>query len=102
VLASRLAERCTLGAADAIIALEGDAGQEHIIHALRMFRYNWAPVLIVTGTSSLPDGWRYFDTATLFGMRDNQIRRIEVKERRAPMGKRWRSMKILSDSGYTA
>lgn len=79
VVASRLAERCTPGAADAIVALEGDAGQERIIHALRMFRQNWAPVLIVTGTSSLPDGWRHFDTATLFGLRDDQLRRIEVR-----------------------
>jgi hypothetical protein len=79
VAVSRLAERCPAGPADAIIALEGDAGQDRIIHALRMFRQNWAPVLIVTGTSSLQDGWRSFDTATLFGLRDDQIRRIEVR-----------------------
>jgi hypothetical protein len=79
VVASRLAERCTPSTADAIIALEGDADQERLIHAMRIFRQNWAPVLIVTGTSSLPDGWRYFDTATLFGMHHDQLRRVEVR-----------------------
>jgi uncharacterized SAM-binding protein YcdF (DUF218 family) len=79
VVANRLTERCTAGPSDAIIVLEGDAGQDRIIHALRIFRQKWAPLLIVTGTSSLPDGWRYFETATLFGLRADQLRRVEVR-----------------------
>lgn len=112
VLANRLAERCTAGPSDAIIVLEGDTGQDRIIHALRVFRQNWAPLLIVTGTSSLPDGWRYFETATLFGLRAGQLRRLEVRRggtygealalHEDPFGQRLRRVILVTSPAHSA
>jgi uncharacterized SAM-binding protein YcdF (DUF218 family) len=112
VLVNRLAERCTAGPADAIIVLEGDAGQGRIIDALRIFRQDFAPVLIVTGTSSLQNGWRYFATARLFGLRDDQLRRIEVRRGGTygealalhddPFGRRLRRVILVTSPAHSA
>ena len=76
--ASALGERCAASGADAIVVLAGDAGQERIIHALRLFKEGRAPVLVVTGTGGVPRGWRLFETASLFGLRGPELVRLDV------------------------
>ena len=112
VAVNQITERCAAGPADAIVVLEGDTGQDRIIHGLRMFQQGWAPVLIVTGTSSLDEGWRYFDTATLFGLRERELRRVEVRRggtygealalHEDPVGQRLRRLLLVTSPAHSA
>ena len=80
LITERVRQRCSGVAPDAVIALAGDVGQDRIIQAIRMFRRAHAAHLFVTGSSAIPDGWRYYDTAVLLGLADQQLRRIEVTQ----------------------
>lgn len=78
ILAESLAVICSNTTGHAIVVLEGDPGYGRIIQGLKLFAQEDASVLAVTGAEGHPDGWRHYEVATLFGVRQDRLLRLTV------------------------
>ena len=77
-LAETLEVKCSNAGGDAIVVLEGDPGYARIMMGLELFSQGKAPVLVVTGVDGHPEGWRNYEVATLFGVRQDRIIRLHT------------------------
>jgi len=78
ILAESLAVICSNTTGHAIVVLEGDPGYGRIIQGLKLFAQGDASVLVVTGVEGHPGGWRHYEVAALFGVRQDRLIRLTV------------------------